>query len=200
MIKRLEPGKCCGILIDVQEFFLAQLDPGLRDQIEIQTASFVQLLRYLQIPVLVTLENPLAAKGLLPSKIDSHLNDYKHATTLQKNYFDLTHETSILNYLRSTGKTQMLIAGCETDVCVMQSCLGLLDMGFDVFVTEDLLFSSSKEIASAVARMKAGGAIFLTYKSLYHELLKSVAGSPFRLETAEAFGPFPRELAEFPFN
>ena len=54
---------------------------------------------------------------------------------------------------RFSQKTQILVAGCETDVCVLQSCLGLLSLDYEVYLMEELLFSSSPHVESAVARM-----------------------------------------------
>ena len=66
------------------------------------------------------------------------------------------------------------MAGCETDVCVLQSCLGLLNLGYEVYVVDELLFSSSDDVHSAIARMKAEGVVFLTYKTLFYELVECV--------------------------
>jgi hypothetical protein len=88
------------------------------------------------------------------------------------------------------------VAGCETDVCVLQSCLGLLDLGYEVYVVEDLLFSSSRNVDAAMARMKAEGAVFLTYKSLYYELTKAVGGGSHAEKVYETFGPFPDDLPD----
>jgi len=79
------------------------------------------------------------------------------------------------------------VAGCETDVCVLQSCLGLLSLGYEVYVVEELLFSSSRNVDSAIARMKAEGAIFLTYKSLYYELVESVEDGRHTEKSLETF-------------
>ena len=81
----------------------------------------------------------------------------------------------------------MIVAGCETDVCVLQSCLGLLSLGYEVYVVEELLFSSSRNVDSAIARMKAEGAIFLTYKSLYYELVESVEDGRHAEKSLETF-------------
>ena len=43
-----------------------------------------------------------------------------------------------------------------------------------VYVVDELLFSSSHDVQSAIARMKAEGAIFLTYKSLFYELVECI--------------------------
>src|SRR5262249_7485263 len=85
-----------------------------------------------------------------------------------------------------------IAAGCETDVCVLQSCLGLLGLGYDVYVTEELVFSSSHNVDAAIARMKAEGAVFLTYKSLYYELIEAVEGGRHTRNVVAALRAVPR--------
>jgi len=63
-------------------------------------------------------------------------------------------------------------------------------------VVEELLFSSSLNVESAIARMKAEGAIFLTYKSLYYELIAAVEAGRHTEEMLERFGPFPDGLPD----
>ena len=95
-----------------------------------------------------------------------------HSLTFQKNYFDLCKEEEIRHQLSQLKRKQAIVAGCETDVCVLQSCLGLLNLGYEVYVVEELLFSSSDDVHSAIARMKAEGVVFLTYKTLFYELVE----------------------------
>jgi len=57
----------------------------------------------------------------------------------------LTKEKKIADYIARLKNKQVIVAGCETDVCVLQSCLGLLALGYDVFVVEELVFSSSRK-------------------------------------------------------
>ena len=118
------------------------------------------------------------------------------AHTFEKDFFDLTREKKIRDHLKALSKTQVIVAGCETDVCVLQSCLGLRSLGYEVYVVEELLFSSSPNVGAAIARMKAEGAIFLSYKSLYYELFEAVGGSRYFEKLVERFGPFPDDLSE----
>ncbi len=172
MAKRIIPGRCCGLIIDVQKFFLSQLDQSLRAGIVTDIKNLVRLLGHFQIPVVVTLERPIERKGVLPSEIEAAFGAV--AETYEKDFFDLTKEKTIKRQLARLKRRQMIVAGCETDVCVLQSCLGLLDLGYEVFVMEELLFSSARNVVSAIARMKDAGAVFLTYKTLYYELVGSV--------------------------
>jgi nicotinamidase-related amidase len=192
--KRIVPDHCCGVIIDVQGFFLSQANKRLRSKIKTNTKNFASLLGYFRIPIVVTLERPVDEKGFLPREINKHLSDL--AETFEKDFFDLTKEKKIKDYLRRLKKRQVIVAGCETDVCVLQSCLGLLDLGYEVYVVEELLFSSSRNVDSAIARMKAEGAIFLTYKSLYYELIEAVEGGRHSEKILETFGPFPDDLPD----
>jgi hypothetical protein len=44
--------------------------------------------------------------------------------------------------------------------------------------------------------MKAEGAVFLTYKSLYYELIEAVEGGRHREKVVATFGPFPDDLPD----
>jgi nicotinamidase-related amidase len=193
-VRRIAPDHCCGAIIDVQEFFLSQVSKRTRSKIKTNTKSFARLLGYFRIPIVVTFERPLDQKGTLPSVIKKHLGDL--AETFEKDFFDLTREKKIKDHLGRLKKKQVIVAGCETDVCVLQSCLGLLGLGYEVYVVEDLLFSSSRNVASAIARMKTEGAVFLTYKTLYYELIKAVGGGPHSEKIFQTFGPFPEDLSD----
>jgi nicotinamidase-related amidase len=192
--RRIVPDDCCGAIIDVQEFFLSQADKRLRSKIKTNTKNFARLLGYFRVPIVVTLERPVDYKGSLPREINRQLSDV--AETFEKDFFDLTKEKKIRDHLGRLKKRQVIVAGCETDVCVLQSCLGLLDLGYEVYVVEDLLFSASRSVDSAIARMKAEGAIFLSYKSLYYELIEAVEGGPRTEKILATFGPFPDDLPD----
>jgi nicotinamidase-related amidase len=192
MAKRIVPHQCCGVIIDVQEFFLAQLPKRDRARIETNTGNFATLLGHFRIPMIVTVERPLDYKGTLPAKLGRRLG--RTAVTFEKDFFDLTREKAIRDRLRRLKKKQAILAGCETDVCVLQSCLGLIDLGFDVFVVEELIFSGARNVESALVRMKDAGAVFLTYKTLYYELFQAVEGNGRTL--ADRLGPYPDGLPD----
>ena len=194
MARQIAPDRCCGVIIDVQEFFLSQAGKRLRSRIKANTRNFARLLNYFGIPIVVTLERPVDQKGSLPKEINKYLGDL--TGLFEKNFFDLTKDNKIRAHLEHLDRKQVVLAGCETDVCVLQSCLGLLNLGYEVYVVEELLFSSSRKVESAIARMQVAGAVFLTYKSLYYELLESVGGCGHAEKMREAFGPFPDDLPD----
>ena len=194
VVKRIAPDRCCGVIIDLQGFFLSQVDKRLGSRIKTNTGNLVRLLNYFQIPIVVTLERPVDFKGFLPKEIAKHLGD--RAQTFEKNFFDLCKDTKIKAHLARLKRRQVIVAGCETDVCVLQSCLGLLSLGYEVYVMEELIFSSSPNADAAIARMKAEGVVFSTYKTLYYELIEAVEGGRDTEKLLEDYGPFPDDLSD----
>jgi isochorismate hydrolase len=194
MAKRIVADRCCGLIIDVQEFFLSQADKRLRSKIETNTKNFARLLGYFRVPLVVTLERPVDKKGSLPEEVNKHVSGT--AKIFEKDFFDVTKEKDIERYIRLLKRKQVIVAGCETDVCILQSCLGLLDLGYEVYLVEDLLFSSSRRIDAATARMQAEGVVFLTYKMLYYELLEAVERARLRDRVLDPLGSFPDDLPD----
>jgi nicotinamidase-related amidase len=182
------------VIIDLQGFFLAQLDKRLRSRIKTNTSNLVRLLNYFQIPLVVTLERPVDIKGSLPKEIAKHLGERDR--TFEKDFFDLCKEKTIKAHLAGLKRRQAIVAGCETDVCVLQSCLGLLSLGYEVYVVEELIFSSSRNTDAAIARMKAEGVVFTSYKSIFYELIETVGGDRHTDKIVKALGHFPDDLPD----
>lgn len=189
MAKRLDPDHCCGVIVDVQDYFLSQLDGDRRSQILTNTQDFARLLGLFRIPVVATLEKPVETNGALPQQIGDELNDL--SKIFEKAFFDLSREKPISDHIASLNRRQIVIAGCETDVCVLQSCLGLLSQDYEVYLVENLLFTSSSDATAAIARMKAEGAIFVSYKTLFYELAATVGNEKIQ----DMPGPLPKDLA-----
>ena len=192
--KRILADQCCSAIIDYQDCFLEQLEPRSRARLGRNMTSFARLLAYLRIPTIVTLERPVDRKGAVPPRFKATLGSA--TKVFEKSFFDLTKDKPIRTYLKGLKKKQIVVAGCETDVCVLQSCLGLLDLGFDVFAVEELLFSSASRTDAAVERLKNAGVIFLTYKTLFFELTEAVADGPHADKMIARLGAFPDDLSE----
>ena len=54
-VKRIAPDRCCGVIIDLQGFFLSQVDKRLASRIKTNTGNLVRLLNYFRIPSVTTI-------------------------------------------------------------------------------------------------------------------------------------------------
>lgn len=190
--RRLHLDFCALILIDVQNYFLKSLETAQGEKIVLMTSALAELAKWLRIPTLCTVEKPVASKGSMPERISEKLTP--SSLLFEKNFFDLMAEKEIAAAVSGLDRRQLIVTGCETDVCVLQSCLGLLAEGYEVYVVEDLLFSSSKDVQAALARMQSAGATFVTYKTLFYELVRSIEDSPHRRALEAKFGKMPNSL------
>ena len=78
--------------------------------------------------------------------------------------------------LRAAGREQLILLGIEAHVCVYQTCLDLLEAGFDVClaaVAVSSRTSANREIG--IGRMPAEGAILASTEMILFELLETAA-------------------------
>lgn len=77
---------------------------------------------------------------------------------LAKVRFSCADEPEVLAKLRASGRGQVLVAGMEAHVCVMQTALGLMEHGLRVFVARDAVGSRRPEdCEAALARLDGAG-------------------------------------------
>ena len=169
---RVEHGRVGVVLIDAQPSFVATMHGDSEPVLQ----RLEQLLVHASItdaPVLATFEVPTERNGELPARLEAVWP--QHGVRHLKRTFDCCREPAIRTALREMGVEQVVVAGAETDVCVLQSCLGLLEMGFEVFLLEDCVFSNEPNVGPALRRMQQAGVVPTTFKTYFYEVERSVA-------------------------
>ena len=82
-------------------------------------------------------------------------------------------------------RTSVIIAGCETHICVEQTALDLMEIGFKVFLPADAVQSRSREHKEvSLRRMEAAGAVITNYESVLYEMLGSAKAPEFKAISA----------------
>ena len=102
------------------------------------------------------------------------------ARRLDKRFFDATREADFEKLLRA-GCPAIVVAGCEADVCVMQTVLGLLYRGRAVSLVADAVGSRSPANRdAALARAARHGAELVTTEMVLFEWLATSDHPRFR--------------------
>jgi nicotinamidase-related amidase len=172
----VDPDDLAIVVIDVQPFFLDGWMAGASEPLLARMEFLFALATVYDLPFLATFEQPVEKKGWLPERLEPFFP--AHGQRHTKQTFNCCGEPSILAAIEALGREQIAVAGGETDVCVLQSVLGQIETGKQVFLLEDALFSSEPHVGPAVRRMEAAGAIPSTVKTLNYELRRSVAAPP----------------------
>lgn len=125
------------------------------------------------IPALFTEQNPAGLGPTLPELAPDP------ARVAVKMTFDAARSPGFLD--RVPAARQVVVAGCEAHVCVLQTVLGLLGAGRKVWLVRDAVGSrraESKE--TAIARMQGHGAEIVTTEMAVFEWLATAEHPRFR--------------------
>jgi len=95
----------------------------------------------------------------------------------EKMAFSSCGSPEFVDALKATGRSQVIITGMETHVCVLQTVIELREAGLNVHVVKDAVMSRSKQNwETAIQAMTLAGAIPTSTESALFQLLK-VAGT-----------------------
>jgi nicotinamidase-related amidase len=169
----VDPKDLAIVVIDIQPYFLDGWMAGQSEPLLARLEFLFALATVYDVPFLATFEQPIETKGWLPERLEPFFPEHGQRHTKQT--FNCCGEPSIVEAIAGLGRGQIAVAGGETDVCVLQSVLGLIESRNQVFLLEDGLFSSEPHVGPALRRMEAAGAIPSTVKTLNYELRRSVA-------------------------
>ncbi len=166
------PRECFVLLVDFQ----ARLMPAI-DSADAAVANALRIAgaaHALGVPVLATEQNP---KGLGPN-VESITA--AASATLTKMHFDATREAAWAAFAPK-GLKQVVVAGCETHVCVLQTVMGLLSKSYQVRLVADAVGSRSAENRqAALARARDKGAEIVTTEMVVFEWLQTCEHPKFK--------------------
>lgn len=160
--------------------FLCDMQEKLRDrvlyfpQIVSMAARMLKVARILDVPVLLTEHYP---QGLGPTVPELGAQGVRN---MSKTSFSmvppLQQELDKLPQLKS-----VLLCGIETQVCILNTALDLLDRGLQVHVAVDACSSQSEmNRLVALARMQHSGVFLSTSEALTLQLIKDAAHPQFK--------------------
>ncbi|MEA2269579.1 MAG: hypothetical protein QOC64_2189 [Solirubrobacteraceae bacterium] len=180
---------CVVIVIDAQPGFhpadLPEADRALARQALDRAAWLVALATHLDVPVVVTEEEP-ERNGPTDERLAV-------VPALTKPTFGLAGTPEILKAIHATGRSTAVLVGFETDVCVYQSAVGLLDRRTAVIVVEDATFSPGEMQDRGLTRLRDAGARLTHAKALAYEWVRTVERSTALLSSG-VLGPAPFRL------
>ena len=170
------------VVIDEQERLtaaMAQREPVLK-----ATERLLRVAALVGVPVIVTRQYP---KGLgdtdvaLSQAIVEAESAGVLAGVVDKVAFDCFGEPAFVQAVRDTGRSQLIFAGMETHVCIVQTALAALRAGLDAHVIADACCSrKDADHELALGRLRRAGAVVSTSESAAYELVGEAGTDEFR--------------------
>jgi len=170
------------VVIDIQERLASAMDR--RDDVIAHTTLLIRAASIVGAPIIATRQYPKGL-GALEPVIDAALGEAERAGTrvarCDKVDFDCFAEPAFTAALEATGRTQLLIAGMETHICVCQTGLAGIRAGLDVHVAADACCSRAAESHSVtLARLGHEGIVLTTAESAAYELVGKAGTAEFK--------------------
>ncbi len=160
------------LMIDFQARLMPAIDQGTA--VVDHARRLVGAANLVDVPIRYTEQNPKGLGPTLPELLPA-----AGANVASKMNFDAVRAPSFAALL--PDRPDVVVAGCEAHVCVLQTVLGLVETGRRVFVVRDAIGSrrpESKE--TAVRRMERHGAEIVTAEMVVFEWLGSAEHPRFR--------------------
>jgi len=159
------------VVVDVQQSFIEKLDEGVSGPLLNRIRWTVEMAVRLNIPIVVTAEDIETVGTTVPLVADAFPDG---TTQHDKMTFGLCGDPLILGAIESTGRRTAVLVGLETDVCVMQSALGLMQHGFRVVVLSDATGSPGECHESGISRMRDAAVVISTVKGTFYEWVRTL--------------------------
>lgn len=172
----LQPSTTLFLFIDLQEKLLPAMNNSAmvlqKNKILAQTAKILSL------PVMVTEQYPQglgATVGDLKNDLPATANFY------EKRSFSAAGAENFISALKNTEVIQIVMAGIETHICVLQTALDLYARGYQVHIVSDACSSRSLDNHNvALSRLQNAGVIISHTESVLFELLKTAENPAFK--------------------
>ncbi|OGO14670.1 MAG: hydrolase [Chloroflexi bacterium RBG_16_48_7] len=163
------------IAIDFQEKLVRAMYQ--KEKLIENTQKLIKGLQVLEVPVISTEQNPQGLGVTIP-EIASLFPEYR---ALPKFSFSCCSDRDIARDIGNSGRSQVLIAGIEAHVCVYQTAMDLMRLGYEVQIVSDCVSSRSPEnINVAIERLRSEGAKITSLEMALFELLGKAEGPKFK--------------------
>lgn len=166
------------VLMDIQERLTAVMPSGVGRHLVEQVAILLTAAKALSVPVIVTEQYP---KGLGTTEPTLKALLTEADPIIEKTSFSSAKVDGFLKAIAQTKRTQVILTGMETHICIMQSALELQQRGYQVFVVEDAVGSRSPmNKDNALQRLRQAGVIVSNVESIIFEWLGDAKHPEFR--------------------
>jgi len=167
--RRLERENAAVLLVDHQSGLCNIVGDFSPDDFKNNVLALAEAAKYFQLPTILTTSFEDGPNGPLVPELKEMFPDAPYiARPGQINAWD---NEEFVEAVKATGKTQLIIAGVVTEVCVAFPALSAIEAGYEVFVVNDASGTFNHTTReSAWMRMQAAGAQMMTWFALACEL------------------------------
>jgi isochorismate hydrolase len=147
------------------------------EQLSINLEKLIRGCQILELPIIWLEQNPQGLGRTIP-EIENLL---QHLQPIEKYSFNAFENENFQEAIKDSGRSQWLVCGIETHICVYQTALGLLSHNIEVEIVSDCVSSRSKDhINLALNKLQTKGAGLTNIEMCLYELVKNSKSENFK--------------------
>ena len=157
------------LIIDIQERLASAMPGDVLQSVLRNSKILLSAATRLDIPIVRTEQYP---QGLGPTHPELLTIANDKTLVLEKTCFSSCSANGIEDLLANHQRDQWIVLGMEAHICVLQTCMELLEQKKTVIIVEDGICSRSKSnFKNAISRMRTARAIIANTESVLFEWL-----------------------------
>jgi len=170
------------LIIDVQERLCEAMPNDCLQLAFTNIGKIVHAARELEVPIIGTEQYPQGLGGTQEVITSCLPEDFQFC---EKTTFSCCSASGFEGQLSpKEERPQVILAGLEAHICVLQTAAGLIHWGYDVFVVSDAICSRSPQNReNAINRMRQGGVVLTSAESVVFEWLGNAQHEKFKAIT-----------------
>ena len=166
------------VVIDVQERLAGAMASTELERVVHNTGVLLRAAGRLEVPVVITEQYPRGLGPLVPALASELPADCRR---IEKTAFSCARADGFVAALEAVTRPQVVLAGMEAHVCVLQTAIDLVGRGFEVFVVADAVCSRDPRHRDvAMTRLAQAGVRVTVTESVLFEWLGDAAHPEFR--------------------
>ena len=166
------------LVIDAQEKLMPLIQN--HDQIQRNIIKLLQGAKALGVTSAATEQYPRGL-GTTVEPIRNELEPFECSPIAEKTMFSCRQCEELITQLLSSGVQNLLLCGIETHICITQSALDLMSLGFRTFICADAVGSrNTLDHQLGINRMESSGAVITTVEAAIFELCMDSKNQAFK--------------------
>jgi len=175
IMKLLDSGNTAVLVLDVQEKLMPVM--GRKERVIGNIITLLQLAKTFSLPAILT-EHHIRWLGPTLPEIVEALPTYEPITKMHFNCCDVD---AFNERLDSESFENVILTGVESHICIFQTCVSLIEKGYQVHVPQDAIDARTDENWKVgLDLMKRAGAFVTSTETVIYQILKKAGTKEFK--------------------
>ena len=163
------------VIVDIQDKLMPVIEQ--RERVARNVIMLIHLAKLFNLPLLLT-EQHSKWLGSTVLEIREVLPEHK---PIEKIDFNCCAVDLFNSSLDGLGLKNIILTGVESHICIMQTCMGLIDKGYQVHVPQDAVGSRREENRQVgLELMRGAGAVITSTETVIYQILQRAGTKEFR--------------------